>query len=91
MVLDFMAYQKSEGIYSVDDGAHSEEGDRKLIQKHWKTFENALATSENKINNMVTRELHDAQPRPRLIWDVYAGTSRVSAVCSWMRSPHFWI
>ena len=81
-VLNFMTYQQSEGIYTVDDVAHSEEGDRKLIQKHWKTFENALATSENKINNMVTRELHDAQPRSRLIWEVYAGTSRVSAVAS---------
>ena len=80
-VLDFLTYQKSEGIYTTTD-ADWAEGDRKIILKHWKTFENALATAENQINRMVTQELHDVQPRPRLIWEVYAGTSRVSEVAS---------
>ena len=47
-------------------------GDRNLLLKHWKSFEVALSTAENMLNNHVTKELKCFGPRPRLIWEVYA-------------------
>ena len=55
-------------------------GDRNLLSKHWKSFDVALSTAENMLNNHVTKELKCFGPRPRLIWEVYAGESRMSQI-----------
>ena len=41
------------------------------------SFDVALSTAENMLNNHVTKELKCFRPRPRLIWEVYAGESRM--------------
>ena len=79
-VLDFATYQNSAGLYLGMDSHEIpvQPGDRNLLLKHWKSFEVALSTAENMLNNHVTKELKCFGPRPRLIWEVYAGESRVS-------------
>ena len=43
-------------------------------------LENALAAEEKCIHATLTRERHDPTPRPRIIWEIYAGASRMSEV-----------
>ena len=45
-----------------------------------KTCNNALEMSQNELHAMVTRELHPAEHRKRILWEVYTGSSRLSEV-----------
>ena len=79
-VMDFQAYQKQEGVFNSNDDSPTQPGERPVLIKHWKMLENALAAEEKRIHATLTRELHDPTPRPRIIWEVYAGASRMSEV-----------
>lgn len=80
-VRSLLDYMQAEGAFAgFDEPPPTPIGERPLIQKHWKTFENALVTAENAVNNHITAELNGINPRPRLIWEVYAGASRMSQV-----------
>ena len=79
-VMDFQAYQKQEGVFTSSDDSPTQPGERPVLIKHWKMLENALAAEEKRIHATLTRELHDPTPRPRIIWEVYAGASRMSEV-----------
>ena len=77
--VDLSVYEKEEGAMTA--GEHSappEPGSRAVLNKHWKMFENAMTSEENRVNACITKELHQSQPRPRIVWEVYAGASRTS-------------
>ena len=78
--VDFLTYLSLEGVpQSQAMSAEDQEtvGERKLTQKFWKTVQTSLSTAEGDLNAYVTAELHE-EPRPRLIWEVYAGRARLS-------------
>ena len=81
-VLDFSTYRQEENVFqsSEEPGLAPTVGDRKIVSKLWRSFEVALATSENDLHKHVSQELQNLKPRPRLIWEVYAGASRLAEV-----------
>ena len=66
--LDLTAYEKEEGAMTAGDHpALSEPGSRSVSNKHWKMFENAMTSEEKRANACITKELHQSQPRPRIV------------------------
>jgi hypothetical protein len=86
-VLDFSTYRQEENVFqsSEEPGLAPTVGDRKVVSKLWRSFEVALATSENDLHKHVSQELQNLKPRPRLIWEVYAGASRLAEVADSLR------
>ena len=77
--VNLKTYMNVEGV-SQDSGHSSEaDGSKKVILKDWKRLDNSLNHHERQLQAMVTAELHSG-PRPRLIWEIYAGASRVSEI-----------
>ena len=81
-VLDFSTYRQEESAFqsSEEPGLAPTVGDRKVVSKLWRSFEVALATSGNDLHKHVSQELQNIKPRPRLIWEVYAGVFRLAEV-----------
>ena len=79
-VLDFQTYQRQEKVFLGSDAPQCLPGERNVLNKHWKMFENALVTEEKRVHATVTRELNDPEVKPRVIWEVYAGESRMSQI-----------
>ncbi|CAK9058722.1 unnamed protein product [Durusdinium trenchii] len=70
--VDFKTYKSQEGVSQDAGQTPVAEGSRKIVLKDWKRIDHALNHTERQLQAMVTSELH-APPRPRLIWEVYAG------------------
>ena len=79
-VLDFQTYQQQEKVFLGSDAPQCVPGERNVLNKHRKMFENALVTEEKRVHATVTRELNDPEVKPRVIWEVYAGESRMSQI-----------
>ena len=77
-VLDLQTYQQQEKVFLGSDAPQCVPRERNVLNKHWKMFENALVTEEKRVHATVTRELNDPEVKPRVIWEVYAGESRMS-------------
>ena len=78
--MDFEAYRRAEHVFLSSEDTHSMPGERNILLKHWKMIEHALASEEKRVHSAITQALHDATPRPRLIWEVYAGESRMNQI-----------
>ena len=78
--VDLITYKKEEGIFNAHEEITATTGMKPVLNKHWKMFETALATEMNRAHAVITQELHQPQPRPRIIWEIYAGTSRTSQI-----------
>ena len=79
-VVDLITYKKEEGIFNASEDNPAASGQKPVLNKHWKMFETALSTELNRAHALVTQELHQPQPRPRIIWEIYAGASRTSQI-----------
>lgn len=76
-IIDFKTYQQEEHVLLCREATPDSPGERAILNKHWKMLENTVITQYNVLNAYVTQELHD-EPQPRVIWEVYAGASRMS-------------
>ena len=79
-VVDLTTYKKEEGIFNASEDNPAASGQKPVLNKHWKMFETALSTELNRAHALVTQELHQPQPRPCIIWEIYAGASRTSQI-----------
>ena len=78
--VDFLDYLRQEGVpqgQALTAEDKESIGEKKITQKFWKTLQTALSTEESSLNAYVTSELHQP-PRPRLVWEVYAGRALLS-------------
>ena len=74
-------YMKLEGVFQVSDQSEAPaRGIRNVTLKTWKALDASLASQSNLLHAMVTQEIH-APPRPRVVWEIYAGKARVSQIC----------
>ena len=77
--VNLKTYMNVEGVSQDSGHSSGADGSKKVILKDWKRLDNSLNYHERQLQAMVTAELHSG-PRPRLIWEIYAGASRVSEI-----------
>ena len=80
-LVPYSVFQQKEGIFAAEEEADFQVGE-KILSKHvLKACVTSLETRSNELHAFVTDELHpQTGPRPRILWEVYVGSSRLSTV-----------
>ena len=88
-VLSIDDYYEAEGIFVTTEATI---GERPLLLKHWKTFDHALSSAENEVQNQLTRELKALQPRTESCLGSLCWCCSAFSSCrdSWLLHRGFW-
>ena len=83
-LLTFMEFNEEESVFHSREEEKTEQNtseETKLPKRHFlRTCEVCLEAEENKIHSYITEALHQPQDRPRVLWEIYCGRSRTSAI-----------
>ena len=82
-VLDFSTYRQEGNVFqfSEEPGLAPTVGDQKVVSKLWRSFEVALATSENDLHKHVSQELQNIKPRHAQTTFDLGGLCRCLSTC----------